>query len=167
MELNLVIASVSDSEVQASYSCPCGCRPEVTYQKGAASVHEGCCCGNQFAVGPRSASTLTTTPGFRSERESFDSPWGEWLEAAWLVGPSVHGPAAERDHHTADEGDTHDGGMAADPVCGMSVDPDVARGKGLGSRLGDRDYFFCGKGCKLEFDDDPERYLDPSYVPSM
>ena len=29
------------------------------------------------------------------------------------------------------------------------------------------DYFFCGKGCKLEFDDDPERYLDPSYVPSM
>ena len=65
------------------------------------------------------------------------------------------------------EGDTHHQTVARDPVCGMSVDPDVARGKGLHSRLGDRDYFFCGKGCKLEFDDDPERYLDPSYAPSM
>ena len=65
------------------------------------------------------------------------------------------------------EGDTHHQTVARDPVCGMSVDPDVARSKGLHSRLGDRDYFFCGKGCKLEFDDDPERYLDPSYAPSM
>ena len=26
-------------------------------------------------------------------------------------------------------------------------------------------YYFCGKGCKLDFDDDPETYLDPSYTP--
>jgi YHS domain-containing protein len=28
-------------------------------------------------------------------------------------------------------------------------------------------YYFCGKGCKLVFEDDPEKYLDPDYVPSM
>ena len=28
-------------------------------------------------------------------------------------------------------------------------------------------YYFCGKGCRLEFEDDPEKYFDPDYVPSM
>jgi len=56
---------------------------------------------------------------------------------------------------------------ALDPVCGMTVDPSVAREKGLHSRYKDTDYFFCGKGCKLDFDEDPERYLDSSYTPSM
>jgi Cu+-exporting ATPase len=56
---------------------------------------------------------------------------------------------------------------ALDPVCGMTVDPSAAREKGLHSRYRDTDYFFCGKGCKLEFDEDPERHLDPNYVPSM
>jgi YHS domain-containing protein len=49
----------------------------------------------------------------------------------------------------------------------MTVDPEAARVKGLHTRYHDVDYYFCGKGCKLDFDDDPDRYLDPSYVPSM
>lgn len=167
MELNLVIAPRSEAQIEASYSCPCGCHPAVTYQEGAAPAHEGCCCGNQFAVGPRTDSMLTATPGFRSQRESFDSPWGERLEAEWLVGPSVHGPDPEHDHHVSKEGDTHGRAMAADPVCGMTVDPDTARGKGLHTSHQERDHFFCGKGCKLEFDEDPERFLDRSYIPSM
>jgi YHS domain-containing protein len=28
-------------------------------------------------------------------------------------------------------------------------------------------YWFCGRGCLLEFRDDPERFLDPDYKPSM
>ena len=28
-------------------------------------------------------------------------------------------------------------------------------------------YWFCGKGCLLEFKDDPERFLAPDYEPSM
>jgi P-type Cu+ transporter len=32
---------------------------------------------------------------------------------------------------------------------------------------GGRTYWFCGKGCLLEFRDDPERFLDPDYQPSM
>jgi Cu+-exporting ATPase len=56
---------------------------------------------------------------------------------------------------------------AVDPVCGMSVNPAIAREKDLHVEHGGIDYFFCGRGCRLEFDDDPETYLDPSYVPSM
>lgn len=54
-----------------------------------------------------------------------------------------------------------------DPVCGMRVDPEVARGKGLAFDFEGREYVFCGKGCFLEFSDDPRRYLDPRYMPSM
>ncbi len=28
-------------------------------------------------------------------------------------------------------------------------------------------YAFCRKGCLLEFRDEPGKYLDPSYTPSM
>jgi YHS domain-containing protein len=49
----------------------------------------------------------------------------------------------------------------------MSVDPATAREAGLHSAFQGTDYFFCGRGCKLDFDEDPGRYLDPSYVPSM
>lgn len=62
---------------------------------------------------------------------------------------------------------TDSSASAIDPVCGMSVDASGAREKGLHSRYRDADYFFCGRGCKLDFDEDPERYLDPSHVPSM
>jgi YHS domain-containing protein len=54
-----------------------------------------------------------------------------------------------------------------DPVCGMHVEPEQARAKGLAIEHDGREYVFCGKGCFLEFSDDPARYLDPGYVPSM
>ena len=54
-----------------------------------------------------------------------------------------------------------------DPVCGMHVDPAEARAKGLYIEHGGREYVFCGKGCFLEFRDDPAKYLDSSYLPSM
>jgi hypothetical protein len=42
MALDLVVAAQSESAVQASYSCPCGCHPQVTYEQGATPMHEGC-----------------------------------------------------------------------------------------------------------------------------
>ena len=62
---------------------------------------------------------------------------------------------------------TNSSTTAVDPVCGMTVDPSAARERGLHIRYADTDFFFCGRGCKLEFDEDPQRYLDPRYVPSM
>ncbi len=54
-----------------------------------------------------------------------------------------------------------------DPVCGMTVEPAQAREKGLTFTHDGTEYAFCGKGCLLDFRDDPSKYLDPSYTPSM
>lgn len=57
--------------------------------------------------------------------------------------------------------------IAIDPVCGMTVDPATARAAGLVTEHDGMTYYFCGKGCLLEFQDDPDKYLDPGYTPSM
>ena len=54
-----------------------------------------------------------------------------------------------------------------DPVCGMTVDPEDARAKGLATRYEGTDCVFCGKGCFLEFHDDPETFLALDYVAAM
>jgi Cu+-exporting ATPase len=58
-------------------------------------------------------------------------------------------------------------GETMDPVCGMSVDIEEALGRDLHVRHDGVDYYFCAKGCKLDFQEDPAKYLDPSYTPSM
>ena len=54
-----------------------------------------------------------------------------------------------------------------DPVCGMTVNPEVARAAGLTAEHEGQSYYFCGRGCKLEFLDDPKRFFDPDYLPQM
>jgi len=51
-----------------------------------------------------------------------------------------------------------------DPVCGMEVDSTTSL---LSYEYEGRTYWFCGKGCLLDFTDDPDTYLDPDYSPSM
>jgi YHS domain-containing protein len=54
--------------------------------------------------------------------------------------------------------------IAIDPVCGMEVETDLTD---LKLEHEGKTYWFCGKGCLLEFRDDPGKYLDPEYKPSM
>ena len=56
---------------------------------------------------------------------------------------------------------------ATDPVCGMEVNREIASAQGLTAEFESVTYFFCGKGCKLDFDDDPAKFFDPSYQPHM
>jgi len=49
-----------------------------------------------------------------------------------------------------------------DPVCGMDVDTETSQ---LSLEYEGKTYWFCSKGCLLEFKDDPEKYLDSSYDP--
>ena len=60
-----------------------------------------------------------------------------------------------------------DATQAIDPVCGMTVDPATARLAGLVTDYNGTTYYFCGKGCLLDFRDDPESILDPAHKPSM
>ena len=57
--------------------------------------------------------------------------------------------------------------QATDPVCGMTVDREAATAAGLSAEHQGQTYYFCGRGCLLEFRDDPETYLDPGHTPSM
>jgi Cu+-exporting ATPase len=54
--------------------------------------------------------------------------------------------------------------VAIDPVCGMKVQIDGAQHV---SEYQGVTYYFCGKGCRLDFEDDPERFLSPDHIPSM
>ena len=56
---------------------------------------------------------------------------------------------------------------ASDPVCGMQVDTADAEGKGLTAEHEGQTYYFCGRGCMLDFKDDPAPYFDAGYTPSM
>ena len=56
---------------------------------------------------------------------------------------------------------------ATDPVCGMHVNPEVARAAGLTADYDGTSYYFCGRGCRLEFLDDPKRFFDPDFMPHM
>jgi Cu+-exporting ATPase len=58
-------------------------------------------------------------------------------------------------------------GSARDPVCGMDVNPEVARAAGHTAEHDGTTYYFCGRGCLLEFRDDPQRFFEPGYVPRM
>ena len=52
--------------------------------------------------------------------------------------------------------------MAIDPVCGMDVEEATATET---AEHDGKTYYFCSKGCRLDFQDDPEKYLHPDYVP--
>jgi YHS domain-containing protein len=54
-----------------------------------------------------------------------------------------------------------------DPVCGMSVASGSGAPKGLTLTHEATEYAFCGKGCLLEFRDEPGKCLDPTYSPSV
>ena len=53
--------------------------------------------------------------------------------------------------------------MAIDPVCGMQVDPENAQ---FTAQHDGETYYFCSRGCMLDFQEDPERFLDPDYTPA-
>lgn len=88
--MQLKVTKQSDSIVEAGYRCPCGCTPAVLFSRGSDSVHEGCCCGNDFVVGPGASTRIHLKDGFHAEAETFIAPWGDQVEAAWAIGPSKH-----------------------------------------------------------------------------
>jgi P-type Cu+ transporter len=52
---------------------------------------------------------------------------------------------------------------AKDPVCGMDVDTATT----LKHEYKDKTYYFCGRGCMLDFKENPQKFLDPKYKPHM
>ncbi|CAN5817670.1 hypothetical protein BH24CHL6_BH24CHL6_01630 [soil metagenome] len=51
---------------------------------------------------------------------------------------------------------------AIDPVCGMEVDSEKSEHR---AEHEGETYYFCSRGCMLDFKDESARFLDPSYQP--
>jgi Cu+-exporting ATPase len=51
-----------------------------------------------------------------------------------------------------------------DPVCGMEVDSATSQ---LSLELDGKTYWFCGRGCLLDFKDDPAAFLSSDASRSM
>jgi len=60
-----------------------------------------------------------------------------------------------------------DSATAQDPVCGMTVDTAEATAKGLTAEYQGTAYYFCGRGCFLDFTENPEPFFAEGYTPSM
>jgi Cu+-exporting ATPase len=56
------------------------------------------------------------------------------------------------EHRSASE----EPGVEVDPVCGMKVDPSTAAASWEYNGV---TYYFCGRGCLLDFQEDPDAYL--------
>jgi len=68
------------------------------------------------------------------------------------------------DHAIHDQATSSRPGIAIDPVCGMEV---TIEGAQHTSEHKGKTYYFCARGCELDFGDDPERILASDYKPSM
>jgi Cu+-exporting ATPase len=54
--------------------------------------------------------------------------------------------------------------IAIDPVCGMEVDTTTSQ---LSFEHDGVTYWFCGRGCLLDFSDDPAAFLDADHQATM
>ena len=80
----------------------------------------------------------------------------------------AHGTAPKvpaNDHAWHDHGHGHHAepasaiGTVKDPVCGMTVDPHTAKHR---LEHHGHPFYFCSSGCRIKFEAEPERYLDPA-----
>ncbi len=101
--MQLQVAAVSSTEVQAGYVCTCGCRPKVTYARDADNQKHVCCCGTQLVVGREAGDGLDLLDHGHAEVEEFDTPWGEVVQAAWVLGSGMHGQGHGSDGHSHDD----------------------------------------------------------------
>jgi YHS domain-containing protein len=53
--------------------------------------------------------------------------------------------------------------IAIDPVCGMEVETYRAH---FTAEYEGQTFYFCSRGCMLDFQEDPEQYLDPDNPPA-
>ena len=139
--------------VTAGYTCPCGCTPSVSYQRGGDIATSRWCCGNEFAVGLGSQRSLQARDGFALETEHRTTGFGRTCD----------GSVAHRAERAS--GPLH-GRRWLRPGAPPRRRQRHGRRPGLQRQHEGLDHYFCGKGCYLEFGDDPGRYLDPSWMPS-
>jgi YHS domain-containing protein len=122
----------------------------VIFRKDNGTAELGqCCCGRLLWLGDEAESRVRIAfeagTEYELDRNPVTLPWGQTVEAVLAV-------PKEATHGMAGAGvDT-----VHDPVCHMDIDPKTAAAT---SEYKGVTYYFCARGCKLDFDDDPEGVL--------
>jgi YHS domain-containing protein len=147
---------IGDRPTQAhvNYSCPCGCKAGLTYDREQGAEHLGrCCCGRLLWLGTGPQATVQLhfreSETYKVEIDEVSLPWGESSTAALAVPASAS--AVEKAKRDAGRVAT----KVVDPVCKMMIDPDDAAAT---SDYEGATYHFCATRCKTRFDADPARY---------
>ena len=162
-----------------NYQCPCGCYAGFAFDRSVAQQDpESCCCGRTILVGrdatPRLVSFLSDAETYGLDEQTITMPWGQPLSVALATPPDAeHGthedsPLVHHDDatHHDERGHSHAAShgviqmavvaTAHDPVCHMDIDPATAAGS---AELEGTTYYFCSRGCLLDFNDDAAAVL--------
>lgn len=140
-----------------NYQCPCGCDAGFAFDRGLSEQPpESCCCGRTILVGTevrdRLLAFLPAADTYALDEQAVTMPWGQVLAVALATPPDAeHGSHADGDlvRHT-------DSATVHDPVCHMDIFPATAAGSSIHDGT---TYFFCSRGCKLDFDEAPTAVL--------
>lgn len=153
------VTTRTDAGADVNYQCPCGCYAGFAYDRSTVGQSpESCCCGRIILVGTsarvRLVASLPMPETYGLDEQSVQMPWGQVIEVA-LATP------ADAEHGAHADGDLvrHDGQAVAtahDPVCHMDIVPATAAA--ISDYQGTK-YYFCSRGCKGDFDEDPAATL--------
>lgn len=140
----------TDAGADLNYHCPCACYAGFALDRSVAEQDpESCCCGRTMLVGrdatKRLQAFLPADENYAFDEQTVEMPWGQPLEVALATPPNAEsgsggGPAA------AEIATAHD------PVCHMDINPATAAGSAEHEAT---TYYFCSRGCLLDFTDDP------------
>lgn len=153
------IVTRTDAGADVNYQCPCGCYAGFAFDRSTTDqAPESCCCGRTILVGNRASERLVAAvpapETYGVDTQSVTMPWGQPLEVA-LATP----PDAEHGAH-ADDPLVHHAGVEAatvhDPVCHMDIAPATPAATLEHEGV---TYYFCSRGCRVDFDEDPAGVL--------
>lgn len=143
------VVTRTDAGADLNYHCPCGCYAGFALDRSVAEQDpESCCCGRTMLVGREAAERLQAflpaDENYAFDAQTVAMPWGQPFEVALATPANAeHGANGEPDDTTA---------LAHDPVCHMDIDPTTAAGSADHEGA---TYYFCSRGCLLDFSDDP------------
>ena len=156
------IVTRTEAGADVNYQCPCGCYAGFALDRSVAeAAPESCCCGRTILVGRDATQRLLTflpqPDTYALDEQSVAMPWGQPLAVA-LATPAEAEHGAHEDSPLVHLNMAHavPAGTAHDPVCHMDINPATAAGTSTHEGTA---YYFCSRGCKVDFDEDPAAVL--------
>jgi YHS domain-containing protein len=146
------IVTRTEAGADVNYQCPCGCYAGFALDRSVAEqTPESCCCGRTILVGRDATKRLLA---FLPDAEVALATPPDATHGAHEDSPLVHHDAASSSGGVGMQmfAMAAPAGTVHDPVCHMDINPATAAGT---STYEGTTYYFCSRGCKVDFDEEP------------